>query len=128
MTELKIIGKIHSSLKSLEECPRQEHEHAPSAKIEIASGFTMAAQNIKSGDRIIVLTWLDRADRTVMMTHPRNDTSHPLTGVFSTRSPDRPNPIGLHFVTVKNVSGYFIELESLEVLDQTPVIDIKSGL
>jgi tRNA-Thr(GGU) m(6)t(6)A37 methyltransferase TsaA len=126
MYNLTPIGKIHSPLKKLEDCPRQENENAPPAMLEIYPEFLTAAKNIQAGDTLILLTWLNAADRSVMVTHPRNDPNAALTGIFSTRSPDRPNPIGLHRITVaKVVSESVFETSSLEVLDGTPVLDIK---
>jgi tRNA-Thr(GGU) m(6)t(6)A37 methyltransferase TsaA len=126
METVTFIGIIHSSLKNLEDCPLQEHESAPGATVDISAEFAEAARDIKQGDKLILLTWLDRGDRSVLMTHPRNDKRKPVKGVFSTRSPDRPNPIGIHVVDVSKISGSQFEVSNLEVLDQTPVIDIKS--
>ena len=120
------IGKIHSSLKRLEDCPLQENENAPEAEITIFPEFIEGIQDIKQGAEILLLTWLDRADRSVLKCKPRNNNEASLTGVFSTRSPDRPNPIGLHKVKVVLVSGNgLVKISGLEVLDQTPLIDIK---
>lgn len=129
MDTIKFIGKVHSSLKTLDDCPRQEHEDAPDASVEVYAEFMEGLKNLRKGDQIILLTWLHQADRSVLSTHPRNDITIPLTGVFSTRSPDRPNPIGLHFVKVTSISddGKF-GVSGLEVLDQTPVVDIKPDL
>ena len=117
---------MHSPLKNLEDCPLQEHESAPPATVEVSEDFAQASRDIKKGDKLIILTWLDRGDRSVLKTHPRNNTNDPLKGVFSTRSPDRPNPIGYHVVEVISVTGNKFEVSNLEVLDKTPVIDIKS--
>ena len=126
MFDIVPVGVIHSPLKHLKECPLQEKEDAPPARVEIYANLAPASRDIRQGDEIILLTWLHKADRTVLLTHPRNDDSNPLTGVFSTRSPDRPNPIGLHKVkVVKVIDEKYFEVASLEVLDQTPVIDIK---
>ncbi|HTI60055.1 tRNA (N6-threonylcarbamoyladenosine(37)-N6)-methyltransferase TrmO [Mucilaginibacter sp.] len=123
---IKFIGKIHSPLKSLDDCPRQEDEGAPAATIEIFAEYLEGIQNIAPGTDLLLLTWLDKADRTVLKLRPRNDPNAPLTGVFSTRSPDRPNPIGIHTVKVVSVSADgTIEICGIEVLDQTPVVDIK---
>ena len=126
--QLQLIGTIHSQLKKLEDCPRQEKEGAPGATIEIFGEFIDAMKDIQPGDQLILFTWLHKADRTVLETRPRNDKSLPLTGVFSTRSPDRPNPIGIHFVKVELVKGNQITVSNLEVLDGTPLIDIKPDL
>ena len=126
--ELKAIGIVQSTLVTLDQCPRQEDEGAPQATIVIYDEFLKATSNIKDGDVLILLTWLDRADRNALNTHPRNDPAAALTGVFSTRSPDRPNPIGLHEVTVISFENKnTLIVSSLEVLDGTPVIDIKSS-
>jgi tRNA-Thr(GGU) m(6)t(6)A37 methyltransferase TsaA len=127
MIDITHIGKVHSPLKSIDDCPRQESENAPEATIEIFPKYQAAASHIKDGDSLLLLTWLDKADRSVQETHPRNDIREPLTGVFSTRSPDRPNPIGIHLIKVLHVTGDGrFKVSALEVLDNTPVIDIKS--
>ncbi|HEY0742573.1 MAG TPA: tRNA (N6-threonylcarbamoyladenosine(37)-N6)-methyltransferase TrmO [Chryseosolibacter sp.] len=121
------IGIVHSELKRIEDCPRQENEGAPEATLELFAEYIGAASDIRAGDTLILITWLDRANRGTLATYPRNDTRLPLTGIFSTRSPDRPNPIGLHEVTVIAVeAGNKIKVSFLEVLDGTPIIDIKS--
>ena len=122
---IKFIGKIHSPLKNLEDCPRQEDENAPEAVIEIFPEFLEGVHNISAGNEILLFTWFHLADRTVLKLQPRNNPNAPLTGVFSTRSPDRPNPIGIHAVKVTSVSGNKITVSGIEALDQTPVIDIK---
>ncbi|MBC9798067.1 tRNA (N6-threonylcarbamoyladenosine(37)-N6)-methyltransferase TrmO [Sinomicrobium weinanense] len=127
--ELKAIGTIHSELQKPGECPLQENEHAPEAVIEIFDEFTVGLKDIKPGDHIVLLTWLHRADRTVLATRPRNDPKVAITGVFSTRSPDRPNPIGIHYVHVTSIEqGDKITVSGLEAIDQTPVIDLKPDL
>jgi tRNA-Thr(GGU) m(6)t(6)A37 methyltransferase TsaA len=124
--QIIFIGTVHSGLKKLEDCPRQEKENAPEATVEVFSEFTEAAESIKEGDEMILFTWLHEADRSVLKTRPRNNNNLPLTGVFSTRSPDRPNPIGIHMVTITAIinSNQF-KVSNLEVLDGTPLIDIK---
>lgn len=124
--QIIFIGTVHSGLKKLEDCPRQEKENAPEATVEVFSEFTEAAESIKEGDEMILFTWLHEADRSVLKTRPRNNNNLPLTGVFSTRSPDRPNPIGIHMVTISAIinSNQF-KVSNLEVLDGTPLIDIK---
>jgi tRNA-Thr(GGU) m(6)t(6)A37 methyltransferase TsaA len=124
--QIIFIGTVHSGLKKLEDCPRQEKENAPEATVEVFSEFTEAAESIKEGDEMILFTWLHEADRSVLKTRPRNNNNLPLTGVFSTRSPDRPNPIGIHIVTITAIinSNQF-KVSNLEVLDGTPLIDIK---
>jgi L-fuculose-phosphate aldolase len=129
MFNLEAIGKVHSPLKNIEDCPLQEQENAPPVEIEIFPRFQEAAKSIKPGDKLILFTWLNLGDRHVLTTHPRNNPAAPLTGVFSTRSPHRPNPIGIHFVQVTKIhTENSFEVSGLEVLDQTPIIDIKSGL
>jgi tRNA-Thr(GGU) m(6)t(6)A37 methyltransferase TsaA len=124
--QLAFIGTIHSELKQLSDCPRQENEKAPGATIEILNEFVEGIQNIKPCDEIIFFTSLHKADRAVLKTRPRNDNNLPLTGVFSTRSPDRPNPIGIHIVRIASfVTGKLLKVSNLEVLDGTPIIDIK---
>jgi len=119
------IGLIHSDLKSLESAPRQGFEGAPEAWMEIDPAFSEAAADLKPGDAIILITWLHKSDRSVMKVHPRSDETLPLTGVFSTRSPDRPNPLGLHRVTIREIVGNRLRVAPLEAIDGTPVIDIK---
>jgi len=123
---LHFIGVIHSPLKNLDDCPRQGNENAPEVVIEIFEPYAEAAKDIQQGQQLLLLTWLHAADRSALTTHPRNDESLPLTGIFSTRSPNRPNPIGLHPVTVLAVlSNGMFKVSGLEALDQTPVVDIK---
>jgi tRNA-Thr(GGU) m(6)t(6)A37 methyltransferase TsaA len=125
---LQFIGTIHSSLKSLEDCPLQENENAPEASIQMLPAFTEGIRDIQPGQEILLLTWLHIADRTVITCYPRKNRDAPHIGVFSTRSPDRPNPIGLHTAKVLSVSGNLIKVAGLEVLDQTPLLDIKPSL
>lgn len=125
---LKIIGLIHSSLKRKEDCPLQENENAPEAVIEIYPEFLEGIKNINPGSEILLLTWLHQADRSVIKCVPRNNYDSPMIGVFSTRSPDRPNPIGIHSVKVLSIENNSLRVSALEVLDQTPLIDIKPDL
>jgi len=122
---LQYIGKVSSPLKDLEDCPRQADENAPAASIIVYPEFVNGIRDIKPGDEILLLTWLHLGDRTALETRPRNNPNAPLTGIFSTRSPDRPNPVGIHSVTVVSVTNCEIKVDGLEALDQTPVIDIK---
>ena len=122
---LSIIGTVNSTLKKLEDCPLQERENAPEATITILPEFAEGIQNIKAGDEILILSWLHEADRSVIKCIPRREYDAPQIGVFSTRSPDRPNPIGMHLTKVISVSGNLLKVSALEVLDQTPVLDIK---
>ncbi|MEO6452764.1 MAG: tRNA (N6-threonylcarbamoyladenosine(37)-N6)-methyltransferase TrmO [Ginsengibacter sp.] len=127
--EINYIGTIHSELKRNEDCPLLENEDAPEATVEIFSKFSEGIKDIKSGSQIILFTWLHKGDRKVLKTKPRNNAASKLTGVFSTRSPDRPNPIGIHFVTVTSIlNKNEFKVSALEVLDQTPIIDIKPNL
>ncbi|HYH53391.1 MAG TPA: tRNA (N6-threonylcarbamoyladenosine(37)-N6)-methyltransferase TrmO [Solirubrobacterales bacterium] len=126
--ELRVIGSISSPLADRQAAPKQADEGAPEATIEIGAEFEPALQDIAAGDEVLVLTWLDRADREVLSTHPRDDPSRPEVGVFATRSPDRPNPIGLHRVRVLEINGPRLRVDALEALDGTPVLDIKPVL
>ena len=126
---IRFIGKIHSELKDLEECPLQEFENAPEATLAIFPEFMEGIQDIKEGAEILLLTWLHQADRSVIKCFPRNNRESPHLGVFSTRSPDRPNPIGIHAVKVLSISpNGLIKVSGLEVIDETPLIDIKPVL
>ncbi|HMH23745.1 MAG TPA: tRNA (N6-threonylcarbamoyladenosine(37)-N6)-methyltransferase TrmO [Puia sp.] len=123
---LQFIRKIHSTLTTLEECPLQGNENAPEAVITIFPEFFEGVQHITEGSEIILLTWLHLADRTTLKCYPRNNRESPFVGVFSTRSPDRPNPIGIHPVKVLSISDTgSIKVSGLEVINQTPLIDIK---
>ena len=123
--KLKFIGKINSPLKKLEDCPLQEFENAPEGELVIYSEFQEAMKDIAIGSKLLLLTWLHMSDRNVMTTKPRNNPKAKMT-VFSTRSPDRPNPIGMHTVNVLGISSEgIIKVSGLEVLDQTPLVDIK---
>jgi tRNA-Thr(GGU) m(6)t(6)A37 methyltransferase TsaA len=123
------IGVVRSSLKSLEECPKQGHEGGPEAWLEIAPAFADAMDGLTVGREILVLTWLDKGRRDLLKVHPRGNPEVPLRGVFATRSPDRPNPIGLHRVEVLEVDNKGrLRVRPLEVLDGTPIIDIKPVL
>jgi len=122
------VGWVESSLTDRAQAPRQGDEGAPSAWLAFTPQVADAVRDLVPGIEVIVLTWLDRADRDVLVTRPRNDPARPLTGVFSTRSPDRPNPIGLHRVQVVATEGLRILVRPLEALDKTPVIDVKPVL
>lgn len=122
------IGIVHSSLKNIEDCPLQEYENAPVATLEIFPDFKDGISDIEKGNELIVFSWLHQSDRTVLKTKPRNEKSAKLTGVFSTRSPARPNPIGIHIVKVVAVNNCHIQVSQLELLDGTPIIDIKPML
>ena len=118
---------IRSDLKTREEAPRQGAEGAPDAWLEIEPEFADALLGMEVGHELIVITWMHRADRNVLKNHPRSDPSRPLTGVFYTRSPARPNPLGLHPVTVRKIVGTRLLIGPIEAFDGTPVVDIKSA-
>lgn len=122
---LKPIGFIRSELTRLADAPRQGDEGAPSAYLEIMPEFATALTGINVGDELIVLTWLHEARREVLQVHPRDDLTRPLTGVFATRSPDRPNPIGLHRVHVLAIADHRLQIAPIEAIDGTPVLDVK---
>lgn len=126
--ELRAIGSVSSPLTDPGTAPKQGDEGAPEATLEVSSEFARALEGVSAGDEILVLTWLDRADREVLSTHPRDDRSRPAIGVFATRSPDRPNPIGLHRVRVLEVDGQRLRVDALEAIDGTPVLDLKPVL
>jgi tRNA-Thr(GGU) m(6)t(6)A37 methyltransferase TsaA len=122
------IGVVRSPLRALEHAPCQGNEDAPDAWLVLRDDIAAGMEGIAVGDDVILLTWLHQADRGVLQTHPRNDPNLPLTGVFATRSPDRPNPIGLHRVRVLEVRPGEVKVGPLEAIDGTPVIDIKPVL
>jgi tRNA-Thr(GGU) m(6)t(6)A37 methyltransferase TsaA len=123
--EVVPVGYVESSLVDLADAPSQGDEGAPSAWLVFVPEVADAMGSLKVGDRIVVLTWLDRARRNVLRTYPRGDRHSPHLGVFSLRSPDRPNPIGLHPVEVLQVSGRRVLVSNLEAVDGTPVLDVK---
>ena len=125
---IESIGVIRSELASLENAPRQGDEGAPDAWLELTAAVAQGLVGIKVGDELIVLTWLHRAQRDVLQVHPRGNLAAPLTGVFATRSPDRPNPIGLHQVTVLEVAEQRLRVAHMEAIDGTPIVDIKPVL
>ena len=125
--EVRLIGVVESPLRDLGDAPRQGDEGAPDAWLEIEPQFAEALLGIEVGHELIVITWLHEAQRDVLKVHPRSDESRPLTGVFYTRSPARPNPLGLHPVTVREIDGTRIKIGPIEVFDGTPVVDIKSA-
>jgi tRNA-Thr(GGU) m(6)t(6)A37 methyltransferase TsaA len=126
--EVVPIGWVESPLTDRAQAPRQGDEGAPAAWLVFEPGVADGLRNLAPGAEVIVLTWLDRADRGVLVTRPRDDPARPPTGVFSTRSPDRPNPIGLHRVQILAVQELRILVQPLEALDKTPVIDVKPVL
>lgn len=122
------IGHIRSTLRALDEAPLQGSEGAPDAWLDVVSPFARGLSGIAAGDELLVVTWLHRADREVLEVHPRGDPANPLAGIFATRSPDRPNPLGLHHVTVREVSGARLRIGPIEAIDGTPVVDVKPVL
>ena len=125
---LRIVGVIRSKLKSRSRAPKQGSEGAPDAWLEIAPFALPALDGIHPGDQLIVMTWFHQSRRDVLKVHPRSDPNNALTGVFATRSPDRPNPIGLHPVTVRKIVGSRLRIGPIEAIDGTPVVDIKPVL
>ena len=119
------IGVIRSTIKSRADAPKQGSEGAPDAWLEVNESVAEGLDGLAKGDELIVLTWLHQAHREVLKVHPRSDPRRPLAGVFATRSPDRPNPIGLHAVTVREIAENRLRVGPIEVIDGTPVIDIK---
>ena len=128
MYAMDAIGWIRSPLRSPGDAPRQGYEGAPDAWLDVDPKFERALRGLAAGDDVIVITWLDRADREVLEVHPRGELSNPLTGVFATRSPHRPNPLGLHRVTVREIDGTRLRIGPIEAIDGTPVVDIKPVL
>jgi len=122
---LRPIGFIESPLKLRRGAPRQGDEGAPDAWIQIEAWAAPALRGLAVGDDVVLITWLHEGDRSVLEVHPRGDAANPLTGVFATRSPDRPNPLGLHPVTIRAIDGSRLQVGPLEAIDGTPVVDIK---
>ncbi len=125
---LRPIGLIRSPLASRHNAPRQPNDHAPEAWLELDPQFADALLGLKPGDAVIVLTWLHQANRETLQVHPKRIANAPLTGVFATRSPDRPNPVGLHEVKIVEIAGTKIRVDALECVDGTPVLDLKPVL
>jgi tRNA-Thr(GGU) m(6)t(6)A37 methyltransferase TsaA len=126
--EVRPIGTVRSPLTDLADAPKQGDEGAPEAWLVFEPAALEGLDGIEPGDEVIVLTWLDRARREVLRVHPRSDASRPEQGVFGTRSPDRPNPIGLHRVEVLAIDGKRVRVRNLEALDGTPIVDVKPVL
>lgn len=122
---LHAIGFIRSGLKQRSEAPKQGSDGAPDAWLEVNPLVGPGLEGLAVGDDLIVVTWLHLANREVLKVHPRSDPSKPLTGVFATRSPDRPNPLGLHPVTIREVKKNRLRIGPIEAIDGTPVVDIK---
>ena len=122
---LRVIGVIRSEITTPEEAPRFYTAGAPDAFLELRPRYRPGIRRIEVGDELIVITWLHQARRDVLETHPRGDRSRPLTGVFRTRSPNRPNPLGLHRCRVRTVAPTGLRIGPIEVIDGTPVVDLK---
>jgi tRNA-Thr(GGU) m(6)t(6)A37 methyltransferase TsaA len=119
------IGIVRSELTRLEAAPLQGDEGAPEAWLELEPTVALGLVGLSVGDELVVLTWLHQARRDILQVHPRGRMERPLTGVFATRSPDRPNPVGLHRVSVLEVAGQRLRVAPLEAIDGTPIVDIK---
>ena len=124
-----IIGTVRSTLTTRAEAPKQGRDGAPSGRVEVLEAFRPGLRGLRADQEVLILTWLHHADRTLLEVHPRDDPRNPLTGVFGTRSADRPNPIGVHRVTVLDIdeSGV-LTIAPIEAIDGTPVVDIKPVL
>ena len=125
---LRPIGWVESSLVDRDTAPKQGDEGAPEAGLVFDPEVSEGIRDLRPGTEVLVLTWLDRAHRDVLAVHPRGDLTRPETGVFSTRSPDRPNPIGLHRVAIVSIDGLRMRVRNLEALDGTPIVDVKPVL
>jgi tRNA-Thr(GGU) m(6)t(6)A37 methyltransferase TsaA len=127
--DISPIGYVRSALKERSGAPRQGWEGAPNARLEIDPAFVEGLDGIEAGQDIWIFTWLHESHRSVLKVHPRGDVLNPLTGVFATRSPDRPNPIGLHRAKILRMDGErWLEVQGLEAIDGTPIVDIKPVL
>ena len=126
--ELTQIGTVESPLTDRASAPKQGDEGAPDAWLNFAPAVLVGLEGLRAGDEVIVLTWLHRARRDVLRVHPRGDTSRPQQGVFNTRSPDRPNPIGLHRVQILSIDRTRVQVRNLEAVDGTPIVDLKPTL
>ena len=126
--QLQPVGWVESPLTDRDAAPKQGDEGAPPARIVLRPEVREAAADLRVGDEVLVLTWLHQGDRDVLSVHPRGDRNRPRQGVFSTRSPDRPNPIGLHAVTIVSIEDDAVGVANLEAIDGTPVLDVKPVL
>jgi tRNA-Thr(GGU) m(6)t(6)A37 methyltransferase TsaA len=126
--EIRAIGVVESPLTDRASAPKQGREGAPEAWLVFDPSVAEAIRDLTVGDDVLVLTWLHEADRSVLAVHPRDDLSNPLTGVFSTRSSDRPNPVGLHRVRIVAIDGLRVRVTDLEAIDGTPIVDLKPAL
>jgi tRNA-Thr(GGU) m(6)t(6)A37 methyltransferase TsaA len=126
--ELWPVGWVESPLTDRDAAPKQGDEGAPPARVVLRPEYRAAAADLRVGDEVLLLTWLHQGRRDVLSVRPRDDPSRPIQGVFSTRSSDRPNPIGLHAVTIAGIDGDVIAVRNLEAVDGTPVLDMKPVL
>ena len=126
--ELRPIGRVESTLVDPAAAPKQGHEGAPEAWLVFEGAVAAGLADLRPGDEVLVLTWLDRAARDVLVVHPRDDPAAPETGVFSTRSADRPNPIGIHQTAILAVHGTRLLAAQMEAVDGTPIVDVKPVL
>jgi tRNA-Thr(GGU) m(6)t(6)A37 methyltransferase TsaA len=126
--EVRPIGRVRSPLVDPAAAPKQGREGSPDAWVELDESVAAGAADLAPGDDVLVLTWLDRAQRDVLAVHPRDDAAAPLRGVFATRSADRPNPVGIHRVRILEVEGCRLRVADLEAVDGTPVVDVKPVL
>jgi tRNA-Thr(GGU) m(6)t(6)A37 methyltransferase TsaA len=129
MIELRIIGRVSSPLRDPAVAPKQGEEGSPPAELVFDASVTGALADVRVGDKLLLLTWLDRADRNTLRVHPRDDHTQPLRGLFSTRSADRPNPIGVHrVIVVSRPEPLRLQVRNLEAVDGTPILDVKTTL
>jgi tRNA-Thr(GGU) m(6)t(6)A37 methyltransferase TsaA len=126
--EIVPIGRVESPLTDKAAAPKQGFEGSPEATLVFEQRVLDALDGLAEGDEVILLTWLDRADRDVLRVHPRDDVTNPMQGVFNTRSADRPNPVGLHQITILEIDGARMRVRDLEALDGTPIVDVKPVL
>ena len=126
--DVRPIGRVRSPLTDPADAPKQGDEGAPPAEIVLDPEVAAGTAGLRPGDEVLVFTWLHRADREVLAVHPRGDRTRPVTGVFATRAPHRPNPIGLHRVTIADIAGATLTVHGLEAIDGTPVLDLKPVL
>ncbi len=128
LVHFRQIGRVSSTLRDRKNAPRQPEEGAPPATLIFESKYLEALEGLKRGDEVIVITWLHRSERNVTRVRPRKDPNRAEVGVFATRSPDRPNPIGLHQVTIESIDGPYVRVRALEAIDGTPILDVKPVL
>jgi tRNA-Thr(GGU) m(6)t(6)A37 methyltransferase TsaA len=126
--EVRPIGWVESPLRDRDSAPKQGDEGAPESCLVFSADVSVGLKDLEVGSDVIVLTWLDRADRDVLVVHPRGEQHKPMRGVFATRSPDRPNPIGLHRVKILSIEDTRVRVSNLEALDRTPIVDVKPVL